>query len=199
MKSKMILATALLTMGAAGSALAITNPYPGSGSQNTATYSFTANGGDVTAYFLGTSASYTEDLGLLVNGVDSGITGLDNHSSAVGASLDFGSIAAGSTLTFYINVANTGATWYSDKSLNSDGAQHIFSTTWAGGPGSIPAGTYVGFEDLAASVSDFNYLDEPFVFTNVVSTPAVPEPGNIALLMAGLGVFGVLARRRARL
>jgi len=198
MKFKMILATALLAMSAAGSALAITNPYPNSGSQNTATYNFTANGGDVTAYFLGTSAAYTEDLGLLVNGVDSGITGLNNHSSAVGASLDFGTIAAGSTLTFYINVANTGATWYSDKSLNADGAQHVYSTTWSGGPGSIPAGTYVGFEDLAASVSDFNYLDEPFVFTNIISAPAVPEPGNIALLMAGLGVIGVLARRRAR-
>ena len=108
MKFKTTVAAALLAIGAAGSVFADATPYPNAGTQNPTTYTFTSNGGDVMAYFMGSSASYNESLGLLVNGVDSGITGLQNHTAAVGESLDFGVIPAGRTLTFYINVATTG-------------------------------------------------------------------------------------------
>jgi len=195
MNLKTTVAAALLAIGATGSALAGATPYPNAGTQNPTTYTFTSSGGDVKAYFTGSSATYNESLGLLINGVDSGITGLQNHSTAVGQSLDFGTIAAGMTLTFYINVASTGNVFYSDKSLNSDGVNHVYSTD-VGASGSVPAGTYVAFEDLKGG-GDLNYHDETFVFTNVgASTPAVPEPANLALLMSGLGVMGFVARRR---
>jgi hypothetical protein len=113
----------------------------------------------------------------------------------VGQSLDFGTIAAGQTLTFYINVASTGSVFYSDKSLNSDGINHVYSTG-VGASGTVPAGTYVAFEDMTGG-GDLNYHDETFVFTNVgTDTPAVPEPANLALLMSGLGLVGFMARRR---
>lgn len=195
MKLKTTVAAALLAASAAGSAFADVIPYPTAGTQNPVAYTFTSNGGDVMAYFAGTGASYTETLGLLIDGVDSGITGLQNHATAVGGALDFGTIAAGKTLTFYIDVATTGDVFYSDKSMNGDGVNHVYSTSFSGS-GSLPAGTYVAFEDLKGG-GDLNYYDETFVFTNVgTSTPAVPEPANLALLMGGLGLVGFMARRR---
>jgi len=191
--SKTTLAAALLALSAAGSAFADATPYPSAGTQNPATYSFTSNGGDVKAYFMGSTASYNESLGLLIDGVNSGITGLQNHTAGVGDSLDFGSIAAGKTLTFFINVATTGDIFYSDKSLNSDGINHVYSTSFSGSS-TVPVGTYVAFEDLKGG-GDLNYHDETFVFTNV-ATAAVPEPANLALLMGGLGLMGFVARRR---
>ena len=81
-------------------------PYANVGTENPVTYTFTAAAtGDIVAYYAAqTGASFDEQLGLLVNGVDTGILGLDNHSTATGTALDFGTVTAGSTLTFYINV-----------------------------------------------------------------------------------------------
>jgi hypothetical protein len=92
-------------------------------------------------------------------------------------------------------VATTGDIFYSDTSLNLDGVNHVYSTSFSGA-GTVPAGTYVAFEDLRGG-GDLNYFDETFVFTNV-ATNAVPEPANLALLMAGLGLVGFMARRRQK-
>ena len=190
---KTFLAAAMLAASAGAFADAI--PYPTPGVENPVTYSFTATAdGDLSAFFVGSNASYDETLGLLINGVDSGITGLQNHTTPYGTQLDFGNVTHGDVLTFYINVATTGATYYSDKSLNADGnTNHVYSTAFSGDPGHIPAGTYVAFEDLDHG-GDFNYQDEQFVFTN--TSTAVPEPASVTLLLAGLGLMGAAARRR---
>lgn len=189
------LAIAALALAASASAFADAIPYPGSGSENPLSYTFTATTtGDLSAYFYGSNASYDETLGVLVNGVDLGISGLQNHTTPYGTQLDFGNVVAGDVLTFYIDVATTGARYFSDKSLNADGqVNHVYATAFSGDPGHIPVGTYVAFEDLDHG-GDFNYQDEQFVFTN--TTTVVPEPAGASLLLAGLALLGGWVRRR---
>ncbi len=195
--------------GATQSRAADIIPYPDVGVYNGATYSFTATTtGDIVAYIVGGfSASYHNTLGLLVNGVSTGITGLGNHTSVLGDSLDLGSVHAGDVLTFVLNNSTLGKTAYSDPTMNvaydsaSDklGHNHIYSTSYTATtplfPG-VKAGTYVAFEDLPFPKSDFNYNDESFVFTNVTS--GVPEASTWAMMLTGLGGLGYALRRPTR-
>jgi hypothetical protein len=204
--SNLRLAGAILiaAAGAVGQANASVIPYPNIGTENPTLYSFTAAAsGDVVAYFFHQDAAYTNEISLLVNGVPTGIQGLNNHASAYGAVLNLGSVMAGDTLVYQLlNIApgNVGP-WYSDKVLNSDGFNHIYSTAFSG-DAFIPAGTYIGFEDLQGG-GDRDYNDEEFVITfvpgRIPDLDSVPEPSTLALFgmallsLAGLGVM----RRRA--
>lgn len=170
------------------------------GTQNTQQYTFTAQStGEVMAYFLGSTAAYTDVLTMLVNGVAMTAPGINNKTATNNQAFDFGLVQAGDTLVFKLTTIS-GATgvgpWYSQTSMNSDGINHIYSSVY-GGDNTIPAGTYVAFEDLPKG-GDFNYNDMTFLFTNVATNAAsnVPEPGTLALL--GLGVAGVAASRRKR-
>ena len=89
-----------MIIAAASAASAATIPYPGIG-VNTEVYSLTAaNTGAITAYFYSRSdAAYTETLGLQINGVHTGITGLNNHTSSPGQSLILGYANIGDALT----------------------------------------------------------------------------------------------------
>jgi len=186
--------------------------YPDPGTVNPTTYTFTAAAtGDIDAYFVSRGgADYTEVLGMLDNGTPTGITGLNNHTSSAGQELDLGSVHAGDTLTFFIDVTspNLGDV-YSNPALNatydstyhpSAGVNHIYSTSYNGtGLGnSIPAGTYVGFEDLPASnPPDYNYTDEQYVFTDVATqTSTVPDSASsLGLLSMSIAGIGLLRRR----
>jgi hypothetical protein len=182
-------------------------PYANSGLYNATTYTFTAAAdGDIVAYIVGGfGAGFTNELGLLVNGTDTGIYGLNNHASAVGTALNFGAVSAGDTLTFVLKNLSLGMSAYSDASMNAayddvgvSGHNHVYSTLYTATapvfPG-VPTGTYVAFEDLPFPGADFNYDDESFVFTNV-NTTAVPEPASLVLF--GFGAAGVAARLRRR-
>lgn len=197
---KLIIVAALGLAGSTASAVTPLPQYPTRGKENPVEYSFTAaRTGSITAWYTGTTASYSENLGLMVNGVKTGVTGLNNKTSKVGDTLVLGSAKAGDKLTFFIDVLTTKKTYFSDKRLNEDGVNHIFSASYAGS-GIIPAGTYIGFEDLWKG-GDFNYFDLSFVFQNVATeeVPAVggvPEPSSWAMLIAGFGLTGGAMRRR---
>ena len=92
---------------------------------------------------------------------------------------------------FSIYVRNTGNTFYSGSGAgNPDGIAHAnVINNWA------PGRTFVGFEDLFGG-GDFDYDDNNFSFTNVATTQPVPEPETYAMLLAGLGLLGMQARRR---
>ncbi|MEH2492904.1 opacity protein-like surface antigen [Bradyrhizobium sp. AZCC 2230] len=191
---KTCVAAAMLVLALATAAKADV-VYPNPGTENPTTYTFTStSNGSLIAYFYGSGASFSESLGLLVNGQDRGIA-LDNHSSTYGQAYKFGNVSVGDTLVFYIDVKTTGYTYYSDVKMNSDGVNHVYSTAF-NGDGKIPAGTYVGFEDLSLHQTcwtDNNYTDEQFVFT----VTAVPEPSTWAMMILGFaGVSFITYRRR---
>jgi hypothetical protein len=204
-------------LGAAAPARADAIPYQNIGTPNPVTYSFTAKTtGDLIAYFAGSTATYDNQLGVLVNGVAQGGYGLDNHSSSVGEQYDFGLVTAGSTLVFVLHNLTLGNNAYSDPSLNvaydlngSDGHNHLYSTAYtATSPvlNGIPAGTFFAFEDLPFPYSDFNYNDEDFVFLDVATkitsdagfaADPIPEPAALVLFGAGLAGLRLVRRRRA--
>lgn len=182
----------------AAPAVAAPVPYAHPGVENQTQYEFIArSSGDVLAYFAGSTAGYTNEIALLVNGVDTGIQGLNNQTSDYGQMLNFGAVNAGDRLVFkLVNLApgNVGP-FYSDRSMNASTLNHVYASVY-GGDAFIPAGIAVGFEDLPDG-GDFDYNDENFVFVNVADAAEVPEPASIALLLAGAAAIGA-SRRRTR-
>lgn len=183
---KSLLAVGMLSAFATSSASALT---------------FVATGtGPITAYFVGETAGYGSRIGMLVNGVSTGVYGLQNHNSAYGQSLVLGNVTIGDIITFELQVAPSefngpppGYQYsvYSNPTLNSDGLEHTVTSVFAG-DAFIPVGTYVGFEDLIG-LGDQDFDDHQFVFTGVQST--VPEGGS-SLILLGLALGGLGFMRR---
>jgi hypothetical protein len=177
-------------------------PYPDIGTPIAIpSYNFTASStGNITAYFYTSDAGDTEEVSMLVNGVATGIFGLNNHTSTVGEAFNLGAVDAGDTIEFFIADLSTGVDWYSNAADNSDGVNHAYVTAYTGGVSGIPAGTYVGFEDRA--FGDYDYNDDQFVFTNVASgttvASGVPEASTWAMLLFGFAGLGYAGYRRVR-
>lgn len=194
--AKQLLATVALS-ASAFSAIAAPVPYANTGTENVIEYSFTAiETGNITAYFVGKGAAdYTNTVGISVNGVATGIFGLNNQNSSYGDSLNLGFANAGDSVVFTIRVADLGRDFSSDKSLNIDGLNHVYSSTY-GGDQFIPTGLYVAFEDLKGVhfPQDFNYLDLQIVVSNV-QAPTVPVPAAAWLFGSALAGLGLVRRR----
>lgn len=165
------------------------------GQENPITYIFFAQAdGPAEACFAGSEAGFTRTLGLFVNGVDTGIWGLNNRTSPIGSFLSFGPVKRGDELVFAINVRNSKQTYLSDLSWNTDGFNHVWATPFAG-TGKLPSGTFVGFEDIWKG-GDKDYNDLTYVFRNVGTDNPVPEADTGVMLIAGFLLVGLSMRRR---
>jgi hypothetical protein len=155
---------------------------------------FTAgHSGNLTGYFYGSSAGHTDYVGVL-NLSTSIFSGwyFNNQTTVPGTSVDFGPVTAGDVVVFELLDTTSGLYFASDPSFSYDGINHAYATPFAGGNG-IPAGIFVGMEDLPFGSSDLDYNDDQFVFQNV---SAVPEPRTLAMFGSGiLGMAGILRRK----
>jgi len=195
---------ALLLCGLGTVARADAIPYLNSGTPNPESYSFTAaTTGEIIAYFAGGGAAFDLQLGLLVNGADTGVVGLDNKTSMIGQSLPLGHANAGDALTFVLKTTDGDIIKkaYSDPTMNvsydidgSRGHQHVYSTSYtATSPilDPIPVGTFVSWADQAFPNGDFSYNNLDVVLTKV----SVSVPGPIASVpgpIAGAGLPGLI-------
>jgi len=160
--------------------------------------------GPVIATYQGNSASYSNDLYLMLN--QAGQPGNDgysandafifnNHASPVGEMKDIGTFSAGTELMFRLHVNNTGYDFFTGSaSSNADGQFHArVQENW------LPNTTLVSFEDLYdPSGHSSNFNDLSFSFSNTAIAP-VPEPEAFAMFLVGLGVLGAMTRRKKRI
>lgn len=201
MKHLKALLFATLATASASSAFADSIPYANAGTvaPTVATYA-TSNG--VSLYYYGSTAGYTDYIGVidLKTGYNSGSL-LNNKTTSVGTEITVGTAAGqintGDQLEFYINSPE--GLFYSIGANSPDGINHAYITNYSGGTANgvkIPAGYFVGLEDEARGHSDLNYNDDDFIVTGISNTSVTPEPASLILM--GTGVLAVVALSRRR-
>jgi hypothetical protein len=207
MKKILGLFTLAVLLGAASPVRADSVPYPNVGQLASTSVLVATSTGNVTGYFVqggaasGGTASFMDVVGLLdlTTNTFSGWL-FNNQTTKAGATANFGKVNGGDTLAVVIlDVLPPVGMYSSDPSLSTDGLNHAYMTWWAGGilnGANIPAGLYIGTEDLPIFVSDLNYNDDSFVLTDVRTVSSVPEP--VSLLLFGVGILGLAALSRRR-
>lgn len=148
---------------------------------------------DVIATYLGNTASYSNDLYLLLPG-SAPIFVFNNHASPGGSSVNLGSFTPGTELVFQLYVRNTGYSFYTGAaSRNPDGYAHAAVQADYDGLGN----TLVSFEDLYGGPFAFNDLS--FSFSNTSNeVPVVPLPATLPLLAGAMGLLALKRRRQNR-
>lgn len=178
-------------------------PYPNPGTIAPTVLTFASSSGGINVYFDGAPSNPTFTDFIQVKDLNTGFLSpeiLNNQTTALGTMAAVGTapgqINAGDQLVFYI--VSPDGLFASVPSLSADGVNHAYITAFSGGTigtTMVPAGLYVGMEDLPNGISDFNYTDDTFVFTGVTAS-AIPEPNSLLLL--GTGALSALSLVRRK-
>lgn len=135
--------------------------------------------GITSAAQLGVLFNATEPMGDSVNVIDLTLkfyTAAGSFLGAIDGSQNFASSNPGNGVAGFTFVISADEQAYVNSLFASGGA----STTMA----------------LEATIGNFSGGPESFLIYNLGTLPPVPEPSTYALMFAGLGVLGVVARRR---
>jgi hypothetical protein len=193
---KTILLTMTFVISASFAAWGDAIPYPDVGTvAPTSVLSATATG-DVTGYFYGFNAADSDEISMCdLTASFCTPFELDNLTTTIGMSFDFGAVTAGDILVFNLLNQTSGYILSSDPTMSVDSVNHAYATAYTGGgPMGIPNGTFIGMEDERLPGSDLDYNDTQFVFTNL-SINTVPEP-SLLILCVGLAALVPIARRK---
>jgi hypothetical protein len=164
---------------------------------------FGANAASVTAAvgvqsateFLLTSSNTTGGFLLTVGQGDAAAPSDTNGSTFLAAqTYSFSTVSLGGVSSVSFEWGTPDPTWNNLVVNLSNGDHQSFSSVQAG----LSGEDYVQFTASGATITSLTFQEyyNPAFEAGNFKVTAVPEPANVALLLAGLGMMGLMARRR---